>query len=190
MKSEEDHVLVGRCQDGDIYAFEALVERYKEKAYSIAFRFTHNEEDALDLSQEAFVKAYQSIRSFKMSSTFYTWLYRIVVNLCIDFQRKRKKEDSLRDDISDWQEERDVAFSQPSLTPEAELIQKELKEKIERGLELLPMHHRQVLILRDFEDLSYKEIAEVINKSEGTVMSRLHHARKGLRDILKSYMEV
>lgn len=187
-KAEDDQELVGRCQKGDISAFEALVHKYKQKAYSIAYRFTRNEEDALDLSQEAFVKAYQSIGSFKKTATFYTWLYRIVVNICIDFQRKIKKEDSLRKNITDWQEEIEMVDDNPSLLPDTALINMELKENIEKAIALLSPQHREILILRDFEDMSYKEITAILKISEGTVMSRLFHARRNLKDVLKSYI--
>lgn len=187
-KAGDDQELVEKCQKGDISAFETLVHKYKQKAYSIAYRFTRNEEDALDLSQEAFAKAYQSINSFKKTATFYTWLYRIVVNICIDFQRKTKKEDSLRKDITDWQEEIEMASDNPSLLPDTALINMELRENIERAIALLSPQHREVLILRDFEDMSYKEITAILKISEGTVMSRLFHARRNLKDVLKPYI--
>ncbi len=185
--------LVKRIQNGDKSAFKDLVERYQSKLFSIAFGMVRQREDAMDLVQEAFLKAYRNLDRFEGSAAFYTWLYRITVNVCIDHIRKVKKRYEV-----DFDEQRPIDSSiagentlQPStldINPDHNLRRKELLEQIDKALEMLSPNHRQAIILREIHGLSYDEIANVLEVSKGTVMSRLHHARKNLQSQLMSYV--
>jgi RNA polymerase sigma-70 factor (ECF subfamily) len=182
-----DRELVERCQRGDLDAYGVLVERYRQRVYGLAFSMLRNEQDATDLSQETFVKGWQAIRGFKKNASFYTWLYRIATNLCIDFVRKRDRrptvpfEEAIDPEIDAKHE---VAPSSQPL-PTEELQRKELRQQIDAALMELSADHRAVVQLREFEGLEYAEIAKVIGCSIGTVMSRLHYARKHLQKLLR-----
>ncbi|MCA9564062.1 MAG: sigma-70 family RNA polymerase sigma factor [Myxococcales bacterium] len=189
-----DQNLVKRIQNGDKDAFRELVERYQRKAFSIAYGMVHNREDALDLVQDSFLKAYRNIKRFEGSSSFYTWLYRIVVNVCIDHIRKSGKrtkvefEDNLFRDDEEGSDDR-IRPSLLDVDPLKVYGRKELLEKIQVALEELSPIHKQAIVLREIEGLSYTEMAEVMEVSKGTVMSRLHHARKNLQDLLSDYLQ-
>jgi RNA polymerase sigma-70 factor (ECF subfamily) len=182
-----DRELVERCQGGDLDAYGALVGRYRQRVYALAFSMLRNEQDATDLSQETFVKGWQAIRGFKKNASFYTWLYRITTNLCIDFVRKRDRRPTVPfeeaiDPETDAKHE--VAPSSQPL-PTEELQRKELRQQIDAALMELSADHRAVVQLREFEGLEYAEIAKVVGCSIGTVMSRLHYARKHLQKLLR-----
>jgi RNA polymerase sigma-70 factor, ECF subfamily len=183
----DDRVLVERCQAGELAAYEILVGRYRQRVYSLAYGMLRNEQDAVDLSQETFVKAWQAIRGFRKNASFYTWLYRITTNLCIDFVRKRDRRPTVPfEEAVDPDSDVDVEIapsSQPS--PSEEVRRKELREQIDAALQELSPEHRIVIQLREYEGLDYAEIAKAIGCQIGTVMSRLHYARKHLQKLLK-----
>jgi RNA polymerase sigma-70 factor (ECF subfamily) len=183
----DDRTLVERCQMGELEAYEILVGRYRQRVYSLAYGMLRNEQDATDLSQETFVKAWQAIRGFKKNASFYTWLYRITTNLCIDFVRKRDRRPTVPyEEAIDPEADADVEIapsSQPS--PSEEVRRKELRQQIDAALLELSPEHRVVIQLREFEGLDYAEIAKAVGCQMGTVMSRLHYARKHLQKLLK-----
>lgn len=176
--------LVTRSQQGDLDAFEDLVARYERKVYTIAYRFMGNHEDASDLAQEAFLKAYQSINKFRGDSSFATWISRIVVNVCKDELRKNKRNLQISLDEQVWLEEgtveKQVKDTRP--TPEQIYEQNELKDYLQSLISGLTPEYRMVIVLRDIQGYSYEEIAQILDCSLGTVKSRLNRARKLLRE--------
>lgn len=182
-----DWELVRRCKAGDRQAFHLLVERYQRKAVAIALGMLHDREDALEVSQEAFAKVFTSIQQFKEEASFYTWLYRIVVNLAIDRQRQKSRQPLLeRDDQDEGDSDRIAALAAPASTdPYEQVKDKELGERIHAALAELTPPHKAVILLREVEGLSYEEISAVLQCSRGTVMSRLHYARKRLQSRLR-----
>lgn len=177
-----DEELLRHTRQGDTEAFGLIVERYQRRVFAVAYGLVHDVEQARDLVQEGFIRAYQAIDRFRGTSGFYTWIYRIVVNLCIDYIRKRAVE---RDAFSEDPD----PIGQPPSTPEAIASRRELQMVVRRAIQKLPEDQRAVIVLREMEGLSYKEIAQVVDSSVGTVMSRLFYARKRLRDILKPYLQ-
>ncbi len=182
-----DSELVARCQRGDMDAYEILVSRNRQRVYGLAYSMLRNEQDATDVCQETFVRGWQAIGSFKGNSQFYTWLYRITTNLCIDWARRRSRrpsepfEEGL-DPKTDASVEH-APSNNPS--PTAELERSDLRAQIDAALEELSEEHRAVIQLREFEDMDYAQIARVLGCNIGTVMSRLHYARKHLQRLLK-----
>jgi len=182
-----DADLIREAQKGSHRAFEELVRRYSERAYRAAFRVVRDPQIAEDVLQEALLKAYRSLRSFENRSSFYTWLYRITVNLALDRQRREK-----RGAMLEWNDEvaRDVeprgAFAVPA-DPEVASQRVQLRELVAEGIQGLPDGQREVLLLREVEGLSYEEIAQSMEISKGTVMSRLHYARKKLIAFLREH---
>lgn len=192
-RSEESE-LVRRAQDGDRDAFRELVERYQRKVYSICYGMLKNNDDSLDVSQEVFVKVFRYIEKFNHQSSFYTWLYRITVNMCIDHIRKNKKVRNVEydDRISregDVEGDEHILPSQLGLNPDKVYGRKELREKMLEALETLSEKHRVILIMREVDGMSYEEMAEALNISKGTVMSRLFHARRYFQDAISPYLE-
>jgi RNA polymerase sigma-70 factor (ECF subfamily) len=188
-----DFELVKRSQKGDDAAFTKLVERYQSKVYSIALGMTKNREDAMDITQDAFVKVHRYIDNFQGNSSFYTWLYRIVVNLCIDHIRREGRRANADFDektrySSDGVEGADILPHRLDSNPSKVLGRKELALKIQEAVNELPEYHRAVIIMREIEGLSYTEMAKTMNVSKGTIMSRLHHARQKLKRSLESYL--
>ncbi len=183
----DDRTLVERCQAGQLEAFEVLVGRYRQRVYSLAYSMVRNEQDATDLSQETFVKAWQAIRGFKKNASFYTWLYRITTNLCIDFVRKRDRRPNvaLEDGVEPEAHANVEVAPSNRPSPTEEVRRKELREQIDAALAELSPEHRAVIQLREFEGLEYAEIAKAVGCQIGTVMSRLHYARKHLQKLLK-----
>lgn len=182
-----DRELVGRCQRGDLNAYEALVTRYRNKVYAFAFSMLRNEQDATDLCQEAFVRGWQAIRGFRKDASFYTWMYRITTNLAIDFTRRRDRrpttpfEEGIDPQV-------DASLQTPPSTnpsPVDEAQRNELREQIDAALLELSPEHRAVVQLREFDGLDYAAIARATGCTIGTVMSRLHYARKHLQKLLK-----
>ena len=182
--SDDDRALVERSQAGDLAAFELLVEKYKERAYRLAARVLGNSEESLDVAQEAFVRVYQALPRFKGQSAFYTWLFRIVTNLALDHYRQRAARQRAfgSEEVPPEEWERTAADEAPDAAEAA--ASAEQRAKIARALNALPEYHRTIIILSDIEGLSYREIADVLRCPVGTVMSRLHNARKRLRAIL------
>lgn len=185
----KDLDLVSRYRDGEQRAFELLVKRYQRKVYGLAFGIVHNPEDAMDISQEAFVKVHRYLDKFQGSASFYTWLYRIVVNLCIDHLRRAGRSYSVEyDDAIDRSQgvlaASDIVPSRQGTDPRQALGDKETLKHISDGLAQLSVNHRAVIVMRELEGLSYKEMAKIMECSKGTIMSRLFHARKRLQAYL------
>ena len=182
-----DHEVVLHCQRGQLRAYELLVTRYRQKVYSLAYTMVRNEQDATDIAQEAFVRAWNGIKKFKNDSSFYTWIYRITTNLCIDFVRKRERRPT-----TSFEEEIDpdtsASVAEPPSTnpsPRDEVLRGELRDQIDAALRELSPEHQAVVRLREFDGMDYAEIAKVMKCSIGTVMSRLHYARKHLQKLLR-----
>ncbi len=183
--SADDPALVRAAQSGDTAAFEELVARHRDKIYARAYSMVHNEDEALDLSQEAWVKGWQRLGQFQGEASFGTWMTRIVINLCLDHLRKQKRQRT--ESIEGLDEESGgVERQMPMVTvnPTEGLERSELRRQIDRALGLLSYEHRTVLVLHEFQELEYKEIARVMGCSIGTVMSRLFYARRKLAGLL------
>jgi RNA polymerase sigma-70 factor (ECF subfamily) len=186
--TKPDADLVKLAQKGDMLAFEELVARHRDKIYARAFSMMRNEDEAVDLSQEAWVKAWQRLAQFQGESSFPTWITRIVINLCLDQLRKNKRVRA--ESIEAMNEESGgVERQMPVVTtnPTEGLERTELRQRIDKALALLSEEHRTVLILHEFEDLEYKEIARRMECSIGTVMSRLFYARRKMAALLAGY---
>lgn len=178
-------------QGGDREAFDFLVERYKDIVYAVAYRFAKDPDLALDLAQDVFIRAYKGIRSFKGKSSFSTWLYRIAMNTCIDFTRKRSRSVDSRtvpEEVAEYADSHTLGSSGGG-GPAAAAMTSELGQQIQAAIDALPPYHKSVFVLYEIEGMSYKEIADVIGCSIGTVMSRLHYARKKLRAMLAPYVD-
>src|SRR5437899_5010212 len=183
--SAEDQALVKAAQKGDMQAYEELVARHRDKIYARAYSMMRNEEEAIDLSQEAWVKAWQRLKQFQGESSFGTWMTRIVINLCLDQLRKHKRQRTESIEAMD-EESGGVERQMPIVTvnPTAGLERSELRQRIDRGLSQLSHEHRTVLVLHEFEEMEYKEIAKTMGCSIGTVMSRLFYARRKMAALL------
>jgi len=183
--SADDRELVRAAQRGDMAAFEELVARHRDKLYARACSMMRNEEEAIDLSQEAWVKGWQRLQQFQGESSFGTWMTRIVINLCLDQLRKQKRQRT--ESIEEMDEESGgVERQMPVLAvnPTAGLERQELRQRIDRALGQLSHEHRTVLVLHEFQEMEYKEIAKAMSCSIGTVMSRLFYARRKLAALL------
>ena len=185
MKAEWE--LVQRAKQGDEESFAALVEQNQGRIYNLALRMTGNPDDALELSQEAFLNAWKGLGKFQGDSSFATWLYRLTSNVCIDFLRREKRRNALSMTISldDEEEARQAELPDERFSPHMEAERRERRETLRAGLATLSAEHRRVLILRELEGLSYGEIAQVLGLEEGTVKSRIARARLALRNYLK-----
>lgn len=183
-----DEALVKAAQRGDMEAFEELVARHRDKIYARAFSMMRNEDDALDLSQEAWVKGWQRLKQFQGEASFSTWITRIVINLCLDALRKRKRQQAESVEAMD-EESGGVERHLPLVTgnPTEGLERAELRERIDKAMALLTHEHRTVLILHEFEEMEYKQIAKVVGCSIGTVMSRLFYARRRLAALMGNW---
>lgn len=183
---EEDSEMLKAVIAGDGTAYRGLVEKYQTRVYSMVYGMIRNREDARDITQEAFVKAYRNLETFRLEASFYTWLYRIAMNLAIDFTRKRRRRENAGFDegIASRDEDGGIAEAHHGDSPGRALERKQLFQQIMTAMERLPDDQRQVILLREMEGLSYKEIAEVMEIPEGTVMSRLFYARKKLQKLL------
>ena len=186
----DDQTLIERCRTGDAAAFEPLVQKYRDRAWRLAFNVLRDREDAWDVTQEAFVRAWQALPSFRGQSAFYTWLFRIVVNVASDRARQRAARGRAFGTERVSEEEWERTMVDQGAPPDDEARRAQERERITRALAALPEHHRTIIMLSDLEGLSYREIAEVLDIPMGTVMSRLHHARKRLRDVLGPMLTV
>ena len=186
-EAEVDRELVKRAQAGDTEAFRQLVERHQRRAFAIAIGLVRDENDAREIVQEAFLRVYRSLDRFKGGSSFFTWLYRIVTNLAIDLMRKPARREA-------------ELFDNPQIADDAQLFpfvsridgadpmdvvrRREIAKRIQQALDALPPYHRAVIIMREVEGMSYQQMAEAMNVSKGTIMSRLFHARQKLQKAL------
>lgn len=190
----DDLTLVKRVRSGDQRAFKLLVERYQRKVYAVALGMLKDKEEAMDVSQDAFVKVYKYLDHFKGDSSFYTWLYRITANICIDRIRKRGGSEHVEFDESvatDVSEARIGALgSRLGTNPQKSALRRELAEKIQEALAQVPEKHRAILLLREIEGMSYEDLARTLEIPKGTVMSRLFHARTKVQKILSEYLEL
>lgn len=185
MTREQEAAVIRAVLNGDVNAFETLVKEYEKNVYNLALRMTGNSEDAADMSQEAFIKAYNSLSSFRGDSKFSVWLYRIVSNVCLDYLRSRTRKPtvSLSTENDDGDEvELDIADETQS--PELLLDRSLTRDAVRRGLASLPPDHREILLLREIQGLSYEEIAAALDLEAGTVKSRIFRARKKLSSFL------
>ncbi|MEY4916122.1 MAG: Sigma-24 [Verrucomicrobiota bacterium] len=183
--------LVKRAQRGDLKAYDELVKRYQQRIYATLYHMTGNHEDANDLAQDAFIKAYAALKSFKGGSTFYTWLYRIAVNKTINFlkQRKNKYHLSLNDIDFNAEHDPDLMALISDKTPTRDVALAELQKKLNEALLKLSEPHRMVIVLHDVQDLSHDEIAEIMGCNIGTVRSRLFYARQQMQGHLTEYIK-
>ena len=185
-----DADLVRAVLDGDGDAYRGIVERYKGRAYGVALGILGDPDEALDVVQEGFVKAYYGLKDFRFGSSFYTWLYRMLVNLAIDRKRSQARRGTVPlDEGVRVDEDPDFEHLSVARTPEEVLQDRQLGDALTRAIGALPDHHRTVILLREVEGLSYEEIAEAMKCSVGTVMSRLHYARAKLRETLRPFRE-
>ena len=185
--------LVKRCQNGDAEAFDELVTRYRTRVFGMIYNMVHSEQDAWDLAQDSFVKAWKSIGRFRGKSSFYTWIYRIVMNVTIDWLRKKqvKGAGAEFDDAVQLKEIDPAAKTapKPEEQPYERMERAELRQKIDNAIAQLSPEHRAVILMKETEDMQYHEIAEALGCSIGTVMSRLFYARKRLQNLLKDVYE-
>jgi RNA polymerase sigma-70 factor (ECF subfamily) len=181
LAADEERALILRCQAGDKSAFEPLVKRYMRQAASFALGWTGSHDTALDVSQDAFVRAYRAIDRFDPERPFYPWFQRILRNVCLNHIRKRKRQAEV--DIDDVAP---AASSDP--LPDTALERKQLQQQVWSAIHDLNEQDREILVLREFQGLSYAEISDVLDIPKGTVMSRLHNARRRLRDRLADVM--
>jgi len=183
-----DQQLVKRSQRGNTRAFEELVARHRDKIYARAFSMMRNEDDAFDLSQEAWIKGWQRLKQFQGDSSFATWMTRIVINLCLDLMRKQKRQRAESIELMN-EESGGVERQMPVVTtnPTEGLERTELRKRIDQAMTQLSEAHRTVLILHEFEELEYKAIAKVMKCSLGTVMSRLFYARRRMAGLMAGW---
>jgi RNA polymerase sigma factor (sigma-70 family) len=187
----EEMDLVRRARRGDLAAYDDLVRRYQERIYATVYHMTANHEDANDLAQEAFIKAFQALKSFKGGSSFYTWVYRIAVNKTINFLKQRKNRGQMSLDDLDFNAEHDpdlVALISDK-TPRREVALAELQEKLNAAMLRLSEPHRLVVTLHDVQGLSHEEIGQIMECNVGTVRSRLFYARQQLQAYLSDYLK-
>ena len=182
----EDKEIIQQVLSGDNNAFGLLVEKYQTKVYNLALRMSGSEEDAFDLSQEAFIRAWRSLGSFQFESSFSTWLFRLSSNICLDFLRARKRRATVSLTVLSEEEDEQTQLDlpDPGPGPEEALLAAEDRALLTEALNSLPADQRQIITLRAINDLSYTEIAQVLQIQEGTVKSRLSRARTMLRNKL------
>lgn len=192
----DDLTLVQRVQTGDQRAFKLLVERYQRKVYAVALGMLKDKEEARDVAQEAFIKVYRYLAHFKGDASFYTWLYRITVNICIDSMRRKG---SKGNEHQEFDESLQLDTAEANLgalgtrlgtNPQKSALRRELAERITAAIAQIPEAHRQILLLREVEGMSYEDIARTLEIPKGTVMSRLFHARLKMQKILGEYVEM
>lgn len=187
--AHDDKDLIARCMQGESAAFGLLVEKYQQRIYNIAFRMTNNHDDALDLSQESFLRIFRALGSYKGESSFSTWVHRVASNVCLDELRKKKRQPlvALSTDAlvsgDEGEYPIEVAASETD-SPEQQLLRQETRREIAHALAKLSPEHRLVLVLRDIEGYSYDEIAEMLEANIGTIKSRINRARIALREVL------
>ena len=185
MTREQEYLIVQQVLEGNTNAFEELVLEYEKKVYNVALRILGNSEDAADMTQEAFIKAYNSLSGFRGDSKFSVWLTRIVSNLCLDFLRSRSRRPTVSLSVEDdGGDDVQLDIADNSQSPELLLERSLTRESVRRGLKALPEDYREILLLREIQGLSYDEIAAALNIEVGTVKSRIFRGRKKLCDYL------
>ncbi|NLZ92665.1 MAG: sigma-70 family RNA polymerase sigma factor [Firmicutes bacterium] len=184
--SEKENILISHCQAGDLQAYDKLMQRYEKKVYALCYRMSGNPDDAADLAQESFLKAFRALPSFKKQASFSTWLFRIVTNTCLDERRKQKKRAgliSLDKPIATEEGEMQRELTADASDPLTEAIRREAQTEIQILLSKLPPTQRAVIIMRDLQGFSYEEIAASLQINMGTLKSRLNRARSRLRQL-------
>jgi RNA polymerase sigma-70 factor (ECF subfamily) len=185
--------LVKQCQAGNTEAFDQLVTRYRTRVFAMIYNMVHNEQDAWDLAQDSFVKAWKSIGRFRGRSSFYTWIYRIVMNVTIDWLRKKQVKGAGAEfnDAIQLKEIEPASRTLPKADPlpHERMEQSEIRTRIDNAIAQLSPEHRAVILMKEIEEMQYHEIAEALGCSIGTVMSRLFYARKKLQNLLKDVYE-
>jgi RNA polymerase sigma-70 factor (ECF subfamily) len=193
----DDLTLVQRVRTGDQRAFKLLVERYQRKVYAVALGMLKDKEEARDVAQEAFVKVYRYLDHFKGDASFYTWLYRITVNICIDVMRR--KGSGRGDEHVEFDESVKMDTAEANLgslgtrlgtNPQKSALRRELADRITSAIQQIPEAHREILLLREVEGMSYEDLSRILKIPKGTVMSRLFHARLKMQKILGEYLEL
>jgi RNA polymerase sigma factor (sigma-70 family) len=188
---EEDDALVIRTQKGDPTAFDELVRRYSPKVYGLLYNMTSNHEDANDLLQDVFAKAYRSIAGFRQKSSFYTWIHTIAVNMAINFLKKRNRRQgmSLDDVDSNIQNDKDFIEATASASPVREADLAELQQRLNEAMMKLSVDHRTVVTMLDIQGMPHAEISKILGVSEGTVRSRLFYAHRQLQNYLEEFRQ-
>lgn len=195
LRAERDAKLVAAARGGDQRAFRELFDLYHRRALALAQGVVKDPEEARDVVQEAFVRVHKHLDAFEGSASFYTWLYRIVMNLSIDHARRSKKsretdyDDQAHRDASSLDADLGTAARLEAQNPRRALLRRELVDKIEAALAELPEYHRAVIVLREVDGLSYEELAQVLEVPKGTIMSRLFHARRKMQESLEGYLD-
>ena len=186
-----DNELVLRAQQGDVPAFEELIERYHGKIYGLTYNMTSNREDAEDLTQEVFIKAFEALPRFKGKSSFYTWVYRIAINKTINYRKKRNRKRALSLDQFDQEIKTDEIYHDFTAkgSPLRNISLSELQQKLNEALQLLSEKHRTVVVMHDMQGIPHEEIAKVVGASVGTVRSRLFYARRQMQTELTEFMK-
>lgn len=189
-EADSDWSIVVRVQGGDVAAFDALIKKYRERVYSVVYNMTSNREDASDLTQDAFIKAFQSINRFQGQSSFFTWLYRIAVNSTLTHLRKARLRTFFSFEKIHEEDKSSEVLNQLTDKNGADrgTFVKELQEKLNEAMQKLSIKHRTVVTLFEIDGLSHEEIAEVMDCSVGTVRSRLHYAKQLLQSELQAYV--
>ena len=180
MTEVSEKKIIEKVLGGDANAFEELVLRYEKTVYNLALRMVGDRDDAFDMTQEAFIKAYGSLSSFRGDSKFSVWIYRITTNVCLDFLRSKSRKQQVSLTVSDDDEDVQLDIPDPNADPEQQLIKKISMQSVEEGLKTLPDKQRQILVMRELGGMSYAEIGKALSLEEGTVKSRIFRARKRL----------
>lgn len=181
MTEVSEKKIIEKVLGGDANAFEELVLKYEKTVYNLALRMVGDRDDASDMTQEAFIKAYGSLSSFRGDSKFSVWIYRITTNVCLDFLRSKSRKQQVSLTVSDDDDEdAQLDIPDPKADPEQQLMQKMSMQSVEEGLKTLPDKQRQILVMRELGGMSYAEIGKALSLEEGTVKSRIFRARKRL----------
>jgi len=190
-EAEQDRALIEQAKTGDRTAFRSLLERHQRRAFAIAFSLVHDEQDAREIVQEAFLRVHRGLARFQGGSSFFTWLYRIVTNLSIDLIRKPGRQRAEWDDTREVDEGAEIPLlNRLEGSDPLEVVRRgEIAERIQTALDALPPYHRSVILMRELEGMSYEEMAQVMDVSKGTIMSRLFHARQKLQRALAECYE-